>query len=52
VENGSIVYISQLDTTDDFWDVIHTFQNVVLSGNDLFISTPPLSVNNQSKKFE
>jgi hypothetical protein len=49
VENGSIVYISQLDTEDDFWDVIRTLENVILSCNDLFISTPPLSLNNQSK---
>ncbi len=49
MENGSIVYISELDTKDDFWDVIGTLQNDILSCNDLFISTPPLSLNNQSK---
>ncbi|CAF1623622.1 unnamed protein product [Adineta ricciae] len=49
LENGTIVYISQLDTLDDFWDVIRTFQNVILSGNDLFTSTPPVtSLHNQS----
>ncbi len=49
MENGSIVYISELDTEEDFWDVIGTLQNDILSCNDLFISTQPLSLNNQSK---
>jgi len=49
VENGSIVYVPHIDTQDDFWDIIHTFQNGILNSNDLFISTPPSSsVNNQS----
>ena len=50
VDNGTIVYIPHLATQDDFWDVIRTFQNVILSGNDLFMPTPPTtSLNNQSK---
>ncbi|CAF1020071.1 unnamed protein product [Rotaria sordida] len=48
LENGTIIYVRQLKTEDDFWDVIRILQNGILSGNDLFISTPPLSVNNQS----
>ncbi|UJR30004.1 hypothetical protein I4U23_017550 [Adineta vaga] len=49
LDNGTIIFLSHLDTLDDFWDVIRTFQNVILSGNDLFISTPPVaSLNNQS----
>jgi len=51
VENGTIVYIQHLETQDEFWEVIRTFQNVILSGNDLFIPTPPsISLNNQSKR--
>ncbi|CAF0716794.1 unnamed protein product [Adineta steineri] len=49
LDNGTVIYIRQLDTEDDFWDIIRTFQNVILSGNDLFISTlPPIPSNNQS----
>ncbi|CAF4565563.1 unnamed protein product, partial [Rotaria sp. Silwood2] len=49
LETDIIVYISHLETQDEFWDVIHTFQNVILSSNDLFISTPPSTfLNNQS----
>jgi hypothetical protein len=51
VEKGSIVYISELETEDDFWDVIGTLQDNVLHCNDLFISTPPISLNNQSKNL-
>lgn len=51
VENGSVVYVPQLRTEDDVWDVVRTLQNTILSSNDLFISTPPISVNNQSKSF-
>lgn len=49
MENGSIAYVAELRTEDDVWDVIRTLQNNILSANDLFISTPPTSVNNQSK---
>ena len=48
MENGTIVYIPQVDIQDHFSDVIRLFENVILSGNDLFISTPLM--NNQSKK--
>ncbi len=48
MENGSIVHVPQLDTLDDFWDVIRTLQNVILYSNDLFISTLPLLIHNQS----
>ena len=51
MENGSVAYVPQLRTEDDVWDVIRTLQNTVLSASDLFISTPPTSVNNQSKSF-
>ncbi len=51
MENGRIIYVPQLDTEDDFWDIIRTLQNVILSSYDLFISTPPVSLNNQSKTF-
>ena len=51
MENDIIVYISHLETQDDFWKVIRGFENFILSSNDLFIPTPPsASLNNQSKK--
>ncbi|CAF4026788.1 unnamed protein product [Rotaria sp. Silwood2] len=48
LENGTIVYIQQLETKNDFWNIIRIFQNIILSGNDLFISTSPPSANNRS----
>lgn len=48
MENGSIVFVPQLDTEDDFWDVIRTFENDVLSCNNLFVSSPPSLIHNQS----
>lgn len=51
VENGIVLNILHFDTQDDFWEVIRTFQNVILSRNDLFIPIPPSTyLNNQSKK--
>ncbi len=34
MENDIIVYVSHLETQDNFWKVIRTFENVILSGND------------------
>ncbi|CAF3710875.1 unnamed protein product [Rotaria socialis] len=48
LKNGTIVYIQQLETLDGFWEAISTLQNIILSGNDLFISTKPISMNNQN----
>ena len=45
------MYISELETEDDFWDVIATLQDNILHCNDLFISTPPVPLNNQSKNL-
>ncbi|CAF3492966.1 unnamed protein product [Rotaria sp. Silwood1] len=47
LENGTIVYIRQFETEVDFWDVIRLFQNIILSGDNLFIRTSPPSVNKQ-----
>jgi len=49
VNNNSIVYVPQLETKSDFWDVIRKFENNVLSSNDLFTSLPPTTNHNQSK---
>ena len=49
MEDRSVVYVPELRSEDDFWDVIRTLQNVILSASDLFVATPPTSVNNQSK---
>jgi len=35
VENDIVVYVSNLETQDNFWKVIRTFENVILSGNNL-----------------
>ena len=48
MENGTIVNIPNIESEDDFWDVIYTFQNGILAGHDLFISTLPQSTMNQS----
>lgn len=49
VENGTIVNVPLIEKEDDFWDIIRIFQNCILAGNDLFISTSPQVVGNQSK---
>ncbi len=43
------MYVPEMESPDDFWDTISVFQSAVLSANDLFVSTPPASINNQSK---
>ena len=43
------MYVPEMESHDDFWDTISVFQSAVLSANDLFVSTPPVSINNQSK---
>jgi hypothetical protein len=49
VENGTIINLPSIENKTDFWDIIRTFQNGILAGNDLFISTSP--VINSSKNF-
>ncbi len=54
MENGTLINIPLIKNDDDFWDIIRIFQNGILAGNDLFISTPPLpphSSINQSKNL-
>ncbi|CAF0839712.1 unnamed protein product, partial [Rotaria sordida] len=48
LENGTIINIPNIENEDDFWDIIRMFQNGILAGNDLFISTLPHSTMNQS----
>ncbi|CAF4715824.1 unnamed protein product, partial [Rotaria sp. Silwood1] len=48
LENGTIVNIPNIENEDDFWEIIRMFQNGILAGNDLFISTLPHSTMNQS----
>ncbi|CAF3053354.1 unnamed protein product [Rotaria sp. Silwood2] len=48
LENGTIVNIPNIENEDDFWEIIRIFQNGILAGNDLFISTLPHSIMNQS----
>ncbi len=43
MENEILVNIPSIETEADFWDVIRVFQNGILAGVDLFISTPPTS---------
>ncbi|CAF5156238.1 unnamed protein product, partial [Rotaria sp. Silwood1] len=43
LENGTIVNIPNIENEDDFWEIIRMFQNGILAGNDLFISTLPHS---------
>lgn len=50
VENGTILSLPHLDTTEDFWDVIRSLADVLLAGYDLFIATPPVTQNRS--KFE
>lgn len=45
LENNTEIYVPQMKTSDDFWDVIRTVQIGILAGQDLFISTPPLPTN-------
>jgi hypothetical protein len=49
VENDIILYISHLETKDDFWKVIRTFENVILSDNDLFIRKDLLTIECRSR---
>jgi hypothetical protein len=53
VENGTLVNIPSIETEDEFWDVIRIFQNGILAGVDLFISTPPSlpPIGNESRCF-
>lgn len=41
MENGTSVDVPFVETEEDFWEIIRIFQNGILAGNDLFISTPP-----------
>jgi hypothetical protein len=41
VENGTIVNIPSIENEEEFWEIIRIFQNGILAGNDLFISSPP-----------
>jgi hypothetical protein len=52
VENGTIVNIPSIENEDDFWEIIRIFQNGILAGSDLFVSSPPPPpALNQSKSF-
>lgn len=49
MKNGTIINVPYIENEDEFWDIIRLFQNGILAGNDLFISTIPQSIMNQSK---
>jgi hypothetical protein len=53
VENGTLINVPLIENENDFWEIIRVFQNGILAGNDLFISTPPLPhpVMDQSKNL-
>ncbi len=50
MENGTLINLPFIENEDEFWDIIRIFQNGILAGNDLFISTPKSSIN-QSKNL-
>ena len=50
VEDGTSVHIPSIENEDEFWEIIHLFQNGILAGIDLFISTPP-TMNIQNPSF-
>lgn len=44
VENGTLIDIPLIENEEHFWDIMRVFQNGILAGNDLFISTPPQTI--------
>ena len=52
VENNARLQLPSMETKDDFWDILHDFQNAILAEEDLFISIPPdfaIGQNNKRK---
>jgi len=45
LENHTEIYVPQMKTSEDFWEVVRTVQTGILAGQDLFISTQPLPTN-------
>jgi len=41
VENGTLVDVPLIESEEDFWNIIRRFQNGILAGNDLLVSTLP-----------
>ena len=41
VEDGTSIDIPSIENDDEFWQIIHRFEDGILAGIDLFISTPP-----------
>lgn len=51
MEDGtSSVQIPSIENEEQFWEIIHRFQNGILAGIDLFISKPPSSVSTMDIK--
>ncbi len=50
MENGTLINLPFIENEDEFWNIIRIFQNGILAGNDLFISTPKSTIN-QSKNL-
>lgn len=40
VESNARLQVPSMEIEDDFWDILHDFQNAILADEDLFISTP------------
>lgn len=51
MENGTSINVPLIENEQDFWDIIRTFLNGILAGNDLFISTPPQPTIDQSRRL-
>lgn len=47
MENETLINIPLIKNKRDFWEIIRIFQNGILAGNDLFVSTPPIPNHNQ-----
>ncbi|CAF0865687.1 unnamed protein product [Adineta ricciae] len=52
LENNTRLQLPSMETKDDFWDILHDFQNAILAEEDLFVSIPPdfaIGQNNKRK---
>ncbi|UJR16455.1 hypothetical protein I4U23_003357 [Adineta vaga] len=52
LENNTKLQFPLFETENDFWDILHNFENAILADEDLFISTSPMhnQINQNSKR--